>query len=72
MINPPTILTFGKYKGLLLSDPTIPIVYIKWLASRGVYYRPDNQFETDWKVPIELSILSRREWERRTGDRWEG
>jgi len=72
MRDPSTILDFGQYKGLLLSDPSIPITYIHWMASRGSYQNPNNRFETTWKVPITLAILARREWERRTGERWTG
>jgi hypothetical protein len=68
-------LTFGSFKGRELSDPAIPDNYIRWLASRGAYYKPENRFETDWKVPIDVSIYARREMGRRgyrhNGERWE-
>lgn len=73
MRDPSTILTFGQYRGLSLSDASIPIGYIKWLASRGSYQEPGNKHgDAAWKVPIDLAILARREWEHRTGERWEG
>jgi len=59
------ILTFGVHKGKTLADPCIPNNYIIWLASRGSYPEPGNRFETKWKVPIDISILARREMERR-------
>jgi len=59
------IITFGVHKGKLLSDPSIPKNYIFWLAFRGAYYKTGNQFDPTWKVPITLSILARREAERR-------
>jgi len=72
MRNPDTILNFGIYKGRSLSDLSIPLTYISWMAGRGKYADPNNRFEVAWKVPITLAILARREYERRTGERWEG
>lgn len=65
-------ITFGKYVGLQLSNETIPLSYVKWIAKRGSYRHPDNRFVTTFKVPITLMVLARREWERRTGERWVG
>lgn len=60
------IIPFGKYKGFDTSDAiTVPDSYIGWLARRGAYCKPENRFETDLKVPIDLSIHARREMERR-------
>lgn len=59
------ILSFGQFKGRALSDPNIPVRYVKWLALRGSYQEPGNRFETKWKVPIDVSIEARREMERR-------
>jgi uncharacterized protein (DUF3820 family) len=59
------IISFGKYKGHDTSAKAVPDSYIGWLARRGAYYKPENRFETDWKVPIALSIEARREMERR-------
>jgi len=65
-------LTFGIHKGKPLSDPSISDQYIIWMALRGSYQEPGNKFNTTWKVPIVLSILARREAEkrgyRRSGD----
>ena len=72
MRDPATIITFGIHKGKSLSDQSIPDRYIYWLAGRGKYQDPNNRFETLWKCPIDLAILARREWESRTGERWEG
>jgi uncharacterized protein (DUF3820 family) len=58
-------LTFGRYAGHQLSSSTVPDSYVEWLARRGSYAEPGNQFETRWKVPIVLSIEARREMERR-------
>ncbi len=58
------ILTFGTFKGLALTDASIPDSYIQWLACRGNYQMPGNRFETKWKVPIDVSIHARREMER--------
>lgn len=59
------ILDFGKFKGYSLSDPAIPVRYVKWLALRGSYQEPGNRFASKWKVPIVVSIEARREMERR-------
>ena len=59
------MLTFGAHRGKELTDPSIPDSYVEWLAFRGAYYKPENRFETDWKVPIDVSIQARREMERR-------
>lgn len=67
-----TTIEFGIHRGKQLSDLTVPLSYIKWIGRRGSYQEPGNRFETRWKVPIELMVLARREWERRTGERWEG
>jgi len=72
MLNPSTIITFGIHSGKSLSDESIPISYIRWLAKRGSYKEPGNKFNTTWKVPITLMVLARREWENRTGERWVG
>jgi len=73
MLNPDSIITFGMYRGLPLSNPSIPLNYIKWIAKRGSYQEPRNKHgDASWKVPIDLMVLARREWERRTGQRWEG
>jgi len=61
----PTALQFGKYKGKILSDPTIPDDYMKWLASRGTYKNPANRFETSWKVPVDVWMQARVEMENR-------
>jgi len=66
------VLGFGIYRDIELTNPAISLHYIKWLTDRGSYPEPDNRFRIMWKVPIEISILARREWERRTGLRWEG
>ena len=65
-------IQFGQFRGHDLSDETVPVSYIRWLAKRGSYTEPGNRFKTTWKVPIVLSVEARREWERRTGERWEG
>lgn len=58
------IIDFGRFKGYELKD--IPEdKYVEWLALRGSYPEPGNKFKTKWKVPIVLSILARREMERR-------
>lgn len=73
MRNPSTILTFGMYVGLSLSNPVIPLSYVRWIAKCGSYQEPGNKYgDAKWKVPIDLMVLARREWERRTGERWEG
>jgi uncharacterized protein (DUF3820 family) len=59
------LIPFGKFKGKDTADKTVPDSYIGWLAKRGAYYKPENRFETDWKVPIDLSIQARREMEAR-------
>ena len=60
------IIPFGKYKGFDNSDHiTVPDGYIKWMALRASYPSPENRFDTQWKVPIALSIEARREMERR-------
>jgi uncharacterized protein (DUF3820 family) len=68
------IIPFGKYSGRDTSDLSIPDSYIKWMALRGTYTNPENRFETTWKVPIELSIIARREMEargyKRVGDKY--
>jgi hypothetical protein len=70
MRNPSTIITFGQYSGLSLSNPAVPLSYIRWISKRGIYHEPGNRFEATFKVPIELMVLARREWESRTGLRW--
>lgn len=69
-----TTITFGIHKGKLLSDESIDDRYIHWLAKRGSYQEPGNRFNTTWQVPVVLSILARRESERRgwkrEGDRY--
>jgi len=69
-----TTITFGIHNGKLLSDESIPDTYIFWLAKRGSYQEPGNRFNTAWQVPVVLSILARREAERRgfkrEGDRY--
>jgi hypothetical protein len=72
MRDPDTILDFGIYSGLSISNVTVPIEYIRWLGKRGSYQEPGNRFHTTWKVNIKLMVLARREYERRTGERWEG
>lgn len=68
-------LNFGEHRGKLLSDPTIPDDYIRWLASRGKYQDPKNRFETAWKVPVLVWMDARVEMERRgyrhIGERFE-
>ncbi len=59
------ILQFGTYKGHELSSAAVPTEYVRWLALRGSYTEPGNRFKTVWKVPIDVSILARREMERR-------
>jgi len=56
-------LAFGKYRGRDIAE--IPDDYVCWLALRKSYAKPDNRFETEWKVPIDVSIHARREMERR-------
>lgn len=67
-------INFGIHKGKSLSDLSIPNDYIIWISMRGSYQEPGNRFNTMWKVPITLSILARREIERRgyvnDGDKW--
>jgi hypothetical protein len=69
------IIEFGKYKGFTLSDLSIPIEYIRWLASRGTYKSKTNRFETAWKVPVDVWMAARIEMERRgyrhIGERFE-
>ena len=65
-------LQFGQFKGRDINDEAVPLSYIHWLAKRGSYTEPGNRFVTTWKVPIVLSIEARREYERRTGNRWQG
>jgi hypothetical protein len=68
--NPDTILDFGIHKGKQLSD--IPIEYLIWLACRGSYQEPGNRYgDPAWKVPIVISILARRECERRGYKRYD-
>jgi len=67
-----TMIEFGIHKGKLLSDLSIPLSYVKWIAKRGSYQEPNNRFETRWKVPIVLMVMAQREWEQRTGERWVG
>jgi len=59
------ILDFGVHKGKHLSDPSINDQYIIWMACRGSHHEPGDRFNSSWKVPIVLSILARREAERR-------
>jgi hypothetical protein len=70
MLNPDTIITFGVHRGKPLSDESVPLSYVKWIASRGNYTEPGNRFAIAWKVPIGLMVHARREWESRTGERW--
>ena len=72
MRDPESILIFGKYSGLSITDSQIPIEYLRWMAGRGKYQDPNNRFIDTWKVPITLAIIARREWEHRTGERWVG
>jgi len=65
MLNSDTLITFGVHNGKYLSDPSIPDLYIKWIAKRGSYPEPGNRFVCKWKVPIVLAIYARREMERR-------
>ena len=65
MNQPSPIINFGIHKGKSLSDLSIPNDYIVWIASRGSYQEPGNRFKNTWAVPITLSILARREAERR-------
>jgi len=67
-----TTINFGIHQGKQLSDPSVPLSYIRWIAKRGSYQEPGNRFETKWKVPIVLMVMARREWEIRTGNRWSG
>lgn len=44
LVNRPRLIQhmpFGKHQGQLLS--TIPSTYVKWLASNGVFEKPENQ-----------------------------
>lgn len=59
------VISFGRYAGKSLDDPTIPDSYIEWLSGRGRYAEPGNTFEAKWKVPIVIAIAARREMERR-------
>jgi len=72
MRDPNSIITFGKYSGLSLSDPQVPLSYLRWIGKRGSYNHPDNRFDCIFKVPITLMVLARREYESRTGERWVG
>ena len=58
-----TYLTFGKYNGLPLSDPTIPISYLSWLASPGggKVYANDHTLDAKWKAPKGLWVKVREE-----------
>lgn len=67
-----TTITFGIHKGKQLSGLTVPLGYIYWIGRRGSYHEPGNRFECRWKVPIQLMVLARREWEHRTGEKWRG
>ena len=68
------ILEFGQYKDKDLSDPFVPLTYIRWLAERGSYHLPGNRFDATWQVPIVTCIEARREMEKRgwkhDGDKW--
>jgi hypothetical protein len=68
-------LTFGTFKGSKLSDPSIPDSYIKWLASRGKYYKEKHSTEPTWKVPTTVWLAALTEIERRgyqiIGERFE-
>jgi hypothetical protein len=61
-------LDFGSHKGRVLSDPTIPDEYMRWLASRGRYMSGKNRFEVEWKVPVVVWMAARIEMERRGYD----
>ena len=68
-------LNFGVFRGHSISDPAIPDSYIKWLASRGKYYKEKHSTEPTWKVPTTVWLESLVEIERRgykiIGDRFE-
>ena len=70
MQNTQTIIPFGIHRNKPLSDPTIPLSYLKWLGKGSGYYEPGNRFEAVWHVPVVLMVLARREWENRTDERW--
>lgn len=69
------ILDFGIHKDKHISDPTIPDDYVKWLASRGKYYKSKHSRETTWKVPLNIWLAALTEIERRgykiIGERFE-
>ena len=72
-----TYLTFGKYNGLPLSDPSIPVEYLTWLAEPGGgrVYKNKHSSDAKWKAPNGLWIEVRLELDRRgyklVGSRWE-
>ena len=72
-----TYLNFGKYKGLTISDPSIPISYLAWLAAPGggKVFNGDHTLDAKWKAPKGLWVLVRKELDRRgyklVGSRWE-
>ena len=72
-----TTLNFGKHKGKSLSDPTIPDLYINWLAKpkySGSYYKSLHVTEKNFKVPHNVMVAARTEadnrgWELK-GETW--
>jgi len=70
-----TILTFGKYKGLSITDPSIPTSYLIWLAGRPRKYRDKHSQEVVWVCPINVWNEARVELVaqgyRLKGSRWE-
>jgi len=70
-----TTLTFGKYKGLSIIDPSIPITYLMWLAGRPRKYRDKHSREVAWVCPYSVYMESRMELAAQgyklIGTRWE-
>lgn len=68
-------LFFGAFKGHDISDQSIPDGYIKWLASRGKYYKSAHSTDITWKVPLDVWEAALTEIERRgykiIGERFE-
>jgi hypothetical protein len=64
----PYILTFGRYRGKVLSDPEVPDDYVRWVASRGKYMRKTNENELEGKIPVDAWMAGRVEMERRGYD----
>ena len=62
------VLTFGKHKGKMLSDPDISDEYVRWVASRGKYMSKTNRFECEFKIPVDAWMAGRVEMERRGYD----